>query len=171
VRIREIVEADEAFHARFSAMNREYRYLIENAKVPSPLWRHRAHHVSRPLDVSTMDAAAEHLCGRHDFSAFGSPMVHTSATRDGDDVVEVRGGTVRTMFVAHCWRQQRFIHFRFIADAFLRHMVRTIVGTLVRIGSGTLLVQSIAGMLQGDRTVSPGPAAPAHGLYLVHVRY
>jgi len=171
VRIRDLAEADQSFHARFSARSREYRYLVENAEVRSALWRNRVHHVSHPLDVAAMGAAASALQGRHDFAAFGSPMVHTSSGADGEGVAEVRGGTERTLFVARCWRQKRFVHFRFVADAFLRHMVRLVVGTLLRIGTGSLAAPTIVQMLEGDRTVSAGPAAPAHGLYLVHVRY
>ncbi|MDB5057912.1 MAG: tRNA pseudouridine synthase [Chloroflexi bacterium] len=171
VRIRELLEADETFHARYSAVSREYRYLVENAAVPSALWRNRLHHVSHPLDVEAMDTAAVTLCGRHDFAAFGSPMVHTAIGADGEGTVEARGSTERTMFVARCWRQKRFVHFRFVADAFLRHMVRMVVGTLLRVGTGALMTQTIVKILHGDRTVSAGPAAPAHGLYLVHVRY
>jgi tRNA pseudouridine38-40 synthase len=75
------------------------------------------------------------------------------------------------MFVASCWRQTRFVHFRFVADAFLRRMVRMIVGTLVRIGSGALVIKTITRLLQGDRSIFAGPAVPAHGLYLVRIRY
>jgi tRNA pseudouridine38-40 synthase len=61
--------------------------------------------------------------------------------------------------------------FGFVADAFLRHMVRMLVGTLVRIGVGSLSPRTVTQLLQGDRSVAAGPAAPAHGLYLVRVTY
>jgi tRNA pseudouridine38-40 synthase len=75
------------------------------------------------------------------------------------------------MFAARCWRRQRFVLFCFVADAFLRHMVRLVVGTLLRIGIGTLPSESIAALLTGSTAVAAGPAAPAHGLYLVRVQY
>jgi tRNA pseudouridine38-40 synthase len=171
VRITQLEEADASFHARFSARSREYRYLVENAPVASPLWRDRAFHVVPQLDVEAMEEATELLRGRHDFAAFGSPMVHTRADTQGQALVKVHGGTERVMFVASCWRQARFVHFRFVADAFLRRMVRMIVGTLVRIGSGALVLKTIARLLQGDRSIFAGPAVPAHGLYLVRIRY
>ncbi len=171
VRIRELEEAEPAFHARFSARSREYRYVVENTSVQSPLLRMRALHVPGSLDERAMDEAASVLRGRHDFVAFGAPMVHTARGADLPDGTWVKGGTVRTIFVAMCWRRARFVHFRFVADAFLRHMVRMVIGTLLRIGSGSLAKQAMALILQSDRTFSAGPAVPAHGLYLVRVRY
>jgi len=171
VRIRCVEEVDSSFHARFSAKSREYRYLVENAVIASPLWRDRAYQVAQPLDVEAMGDGATLLQGRHDFAPFGTPMKYSRHSGEGSELVEVSGGTERTMLAADCWRQQRFVHFRFVADAFLRHMVRMIVGTLLRIGRGALSVQVLARMLQGDRLVSAGPAVPAHGLYLVRVRY
>jgi tRNA pseudouridine38-40 synthase len=171
VRIRELQEAGPAFHARFSARSREYRYIVENASVPSPLLRMRAFHVPGTVDVEAMDEAARTLRGRHDFVAFGAPMVHTARNADSCEEAEVKGGTERTMLDARCWRCARFVYFRFVADAFLRHMVRMLIGTLLRIGSGSLIKQALALILQGDRSVFAGPAVPAHGLYLVRVRY
>lgn len=171
VRVRALVEAEPAFHARFSAQSREYRYLVENAAVASPLLRMRAFHVSCELDVSLMNEAASMLCGRHDFEAFGSPMVYSRRVAGSSVETDVHGATTRTMYHATCWGRSRFVLFRFVADAFLRHMVRIVVGTLLRIGNGSLVKHAIALILQGDRSVSVGPSVPAHGLYLVRVRY
>ena len=150
VRIRELEEADPAFHARFSALSREYRYVVENARVSSPLLRTRAYHVPGDLDVSLMNEAASSLCGSHDFVAFGKPMVYTRQGADPSEEIEIVGGTVRTMFHATCWRRARFVQFRFVADAFLRHMVRMLIGTLLRIGNGSLVKRAMALILAGD---------------------
>lgn len=171
VAIRDLEEVGPGFHARFSARSREYRYVVENAAIPSPLMRQRAYHVSHPLSVDAMDAAARPIVGRHDFGAFGSPMERTVVGARGDEPRAVRGHTDRTMYAARCWRRQRFVLFCFVADAFLRHMVRMLVGTLLRIGSGKLPVQVVSDLLRGDNSTPAGPAAPAHGLYLVRVRY
>lgn len=170
VAVRDLEEAPANFHARFDAVRREYRYLVENSEVPSPLWRLRAHHVPSPLALEQMDAAARSLEGRHDFGAFGSPMEHTYATPDGTEE-SVRGGTWRTLYVARCWQQQRFVWFCFIADAFLRHMVRMVVGTLLRVGTGRLPAALVADLVRGADACVAGPAAPAHGLYLTRVYY
>jgi tRNA pseudouridine38-40 synthase len=171
VRVRQVMETAPAFHARFDARSREYRYLVENAGEASPLWRHRVAHVRKTLNVPAMEAAASAMVGRHDFAAFGSPMVHSREVQGRERPIEIRGGTVRTMLAAGCWRQARFVHFRFVADAFLRHMVRMLTGTLLRIGTGSLVKEALEALLRGDHSFSAGPAVPAHGLYLVCVRY
>lgn len=169
VALRDLDEAPEGFHARYSAVSREYRYVVECGSPRSPLWRERAYQVERPLDLEPMAMGAALLVGRHDFGAFGAPMMHTS--REPGEGRLARGGTIRTMLAARCRRRSRFILFCFIADAFLRHMVRMLVGTLLRLGAGTLPVAAVGRLLAGDRTLQAGPAAPAHGLYLLRVRY
>jgi tRNA pseudouridine38-40 synthase len=171
IRIRGLSEVDGSFHARFSAKSREYRYLVENGPSAAKEAPDRAYRIAHSLCVEAMDSAAATLCGTHDFALFGSAMVHTVAVSDDAQPLLIRGGTKRTMWVANCWRQRRFVHFRFVGDAYLRHMVRIIVGTLLRVGSGALKPQAVARLLHGDRSVYAGPAAPAHGLYLVHIRY
>ncbi|HVC79895.1 MAG TPA: tRNA pseudouridine(38-40) synthase TruA [Chloroflexota bacterium] len=165
-----LVEAADDFHARYSAISREYRYVVDNGEVSSPLLAKRVHHVPQPLAVDGMAAAAADLHGHHDFAAFGSPMEHTAPDPNGNPVSR-RGGTERTLLLAACRRVRRFVLFYFVADAFLRHMVRMLVGTLLRVGSGSLPIPAIAALLRGDRSFAAGPAAPAHGLYLVRVRY
>lgn len=167
----DLAEAAPDFHARFSARGREYRYVVENAQVRSPLLRRHAHHVATALEVDAMAAAAAALEGQHDFAAFGAPMEHSRPAPDGGRMVTVRGGTIRTMLASRCWRRGRFVLFCFVADAFLRHMVRLLVGTLLRIGSGALRVDTIAALLGRRSAASAGPAVPAHGLYLVRVYY
>lgn len=169
VAIRDLEEAAPGFHARYDARSREYRYVVENAETPSPLMRHRAFHVPHALSLGPMQEAAATLVGRHDFAAFGSPMRHTRS--QGEERVVVSGGTQRTLFVVRCWRRLRFVLFCFVADAYLRHMVRMLVGTLLRVGRERLPVAAVVALLQGGCSVPAGPAAPAHALYLTRVRY
>jgi tRNA pseudouridine38-40 synthase len=152
-------EAPAEFHARHTAIRREYRYLIDNGKVSAPLLRRHAVAVGRRLDVAAMHAAAQALVGRHDFAAF----------TDGPQV----GSTVRVCFRAACeqaalWGQP-LVAFEIAANAFLRHMVRRIAGVLLLVGEGRVGVEALAEALRGAGRRPP--LAPAHGLYLMNVLY
>ena len=140
---REVRVAPEGFHARFSALSRSYRYTIVNRPVRSAIGRQYHWHVRPPLDVGRMDQAVRALVGRHDFAAY--------AGSSGD----ARGSTVRTVLRAGCSRFGDEIFVDVEADAFLTHMVRNIVGTLVQVGGGAKKAQT----------------APPHGLCLVSVNY
>ena len=104
------MEAADQFHARYGAISREYRYVVDNGEVASPLLARRVHHVPQPLQVDQMAAAASALLGRHDFAAFGAPMEHTAHISEGAPVTW-RGGTERTVLVAACRRVRRFVLF------------------------------------------------------------
>jgi tRNA pseudouridine38-40 synthase len=166
----DLQETSDTFHARYSARSREYRYVVDNGPVRSPLLNGKVYHFAQSLAVEGMAEAARILVGQHDFGAFGSPMEHVYQDPSGGQTTW-RGGTMRTLIAAGCRRLRRFVVFWFMADAFLRRMVRMLVGTLLRIGVGSLSVSALGAMLRGDRSRPAGPAAPAHGLYLVRVRY
>jgi tRNA pseudouridine38-40 synthase len=158
IAVSDIREAPDDFHARFSARSREYCYTILNRPVADPLRRHIVYHYARPLDVTLMDTACQHLVGRHDFASFGS---QTSA----------RGTTRRTVYRAGCRREGDYVLVDITADAFLAGMVRSIVGTLLEVGTGKLTPDDFqAILLAADRRRS-GPAAPARGLCLTKVNY
>ncbi len=170
VSLMDLQEVPDTFHARYGAVSREYRYVVDNGPVRSPLLNDRVYHFAQPLLVDGIAEAAKTLVGRHDFGAFGSPMEHEYKGPAGGPATW-RGGTIRTLLAAGCKRLRQFVVFWFMADAFLRRMVRMLVGTLLRVGVGSLSIPALAAMLQGDRSRAAGPAAPAHGLYLVQVRY
>lgn len=158
IRILEAADAPPGFHARFDAVSRTYRYEILNRPAPSALLRCRAYHVPEPLDVGAMQRALEPLVGRHDFTAYrgtGSP----SRT------------AICTIMAAECARAGSRLRVTITADRFLRHMVRMIVGTLVRVGAGRLPVDAPGAFLPDRDSQRTGPTAPAHGLYLVRVEY
>jgi tRNA pseudouridine38-40 synthase len=149
------------FHARHTAVRREYRYLIDNARVAAPLLRRHATHAPKSLDTAAMNAALEALIGTHDFAPFS----------DGPQ----EGSTVRTCYEARCtpadaWGQP-VVMIDIAANAFLRHMVRNIVGTLLMVGEGRLGVDGLAMVLADSGRRRPRALAPAHGLYLISVRY
>jgi len=159
VRVLSAAAVPEAFHARFSAIRKRYRYRFSDAAVLSPFERSYVWHVSGVLDVGVMDEAARCLEGRHDFAAFASAGGTTRSTE-------------RTMISATVGRAaDALVIFEITGDGFLRHMVRAIAGTLVDIGHGRRPRESIDRVLASRDRAQAGPTAPARGLFLVEVEY
>ena len=149
---------DPAFHARYSATARRYRYLILNQLVRSALFRHRAWWVHEPLDADTMHAAAQRLVGEHDFSAFRAAGCQASSP-----IREIRSIAVR--------REAAWIVLNVTANAFLQHMVRNITGSLAAIGAGRRSGAWLADVLDSRDRRRAGVAAPPQGLTLIDVSY
>jgi tRNA pseudouridine38-40 synthase len=146
------------FHARYSAEARTYRYLIFNRASRSGLLARRATWVHRPLEAERMAQAAALLAGEHDFSAFRAAECQAKSP-----VRRVERLTVS--------RRGDWLTIEATANAFLHHMVRNIAGLLITIGKGDAPASWAAEVLAGrDRRLSAA-TAPAHGLYLWHVRY
>ncbi len=154
IAISELGPAADPFHARFSATGRTYEYRIRNAAVRDPLWTRREHWHPGELDLAAMRAAAAQLVGRHDFAAF-------AAGESGERTVE------RAEWIS----EGSILRFEIESDAFLRGMVRGIVGTLLWAGRGKLTVERFADLLRARDRTQAGPSAPAKGLCLVAVRY
>jgi tRNA pseudouridine38-40 synthase len=151
-------EAPEGFDARRSARGKIYRYRIVNRSCRAPLERRFAWEIFRPLDEAAMQRAGDSLLGTHDFSAFRASDCEAMTTRR-----EVRRLEVR--------REGELLSIEIEASAFLKHMVRNIVGTLVEVGLGKRPVGSVAEVLaSGDRSRA-GVTAPPQGLCLVKVFY
>ena len=148
----------EGFDARRSARLKSYGYLIAEGAVHSPFLRGYAWHVPRPLDVGAMRAALTTLRGTHDFSAF-----QAAAGRDRDPVC--------TILAARLVRRGALLGVVVSADAFLHHMVRNIVGTIVEVGLGRRRPKWVVEVLAGRDRRRAGATAPAHGLFLLSVRY
>jgi tRNA pseudouridine38-40 synthase len=171
-----VVAADPVeaiFHARFDATRKTYRYRIWNAAVLSPFERHYAWHISSPLDVEAMNAAAVLVEGCRDFSAFQaagsattSPVREVFASRvsllddDPHHPERIAGAA-----------DARLVVYEATGSGFLRHMVRNIVGSLVEIGRGRRSVEWIAEVIEGRDRDLAGPTAPPQGLVLVAVEY
>jgi tRNA pseudouridine38-40 synthase len=149
---------DDTFHARFGARERAYRYVLLNHPVRPALMAGRAGWLHGDLDLTAMQKAAQHLLGRHDFSAFRAAECQARSP-----VRELRQSSVS--------RNGRFVLFDFRGNAFLHHQVRNMVGALVWVGLGRRSPDWLAGLLRSrDRTQGAATFAP-DGLYLVDVRY
>ena len=157
--VKDLAEADESFHARYSARSKAYFYRIHNAAVRSALHRNSCWHVFKPLDAAAMSEAASFLRGRHDFSAFCAAQT------------DVRS-RVREVYDARVERDaDGFLRFSIEASGFLRHMVRTIVGTLVDVGKGRWSPADFRGILESKDRNRAGITAPPQGLFLAEVKY
>jgi tRNA pseudouridine38-40 synthase len=157
IAVREMTVAAPDFHARYSAVSREYRYTILNQDVRSPLEERYAYHNAQSLDARAMEEALTYLIGTHDFASFGQPT-------QGDS-------TVREVMHASCVREGNHIYVDLTANAFLRRMVRSVVGTLLLVGRGELSSLDMKEVLQAkDRSLAGAPV-PAQGLCLVRVNY
>jgi tRNA pseudouridine38-40 synthase len=149
------------FDARRSALRRHYRYLIWQARLPSLRLRRWAWHQTDRLNLAAMQAAADHLVGTADFGSFAGHRSQEPAGRT----------TTRTIEGAVWWRDGSLIGFEITANAFLRHMVRGIVGTLIEVGRGRMDPAQFGTIARSADRRQAGPNAPPHGLTLVKVEY
>ena len=151
-------EADDDFHARFSAQARSYRYVILNREVASPLLHRRATWIHQTLDVSRMQEGAHYLLGKHDFSSFRALACQANSP-------------VRTIYRLDIKRSGAYLYLDVEANAFLHHMVRNIAGALLAVGRGVQNSHWVQDILDKRDRTQGGVTAPASGLYLVGVRY
>ncbi|MFV0317376.1 MAG: tRNA pseudouridine(38-40) synthase TruA [Microthrixaceae bacterium] len=161
--VREVAEASDDFHARFSARWRRYRYRLLTAEVPDPFLAATTWWLPEPLDHHRMADAAHALVGEHDFTSF------CRLPKGRPDASMVRHVTDARW--VHEPGEGRILTFEVTATAFCHQMVRSIVGTLVDIGRGRRPVSTVADALSGaDRSLA-GQLAPPHGLILWEVGY
>jgi tRNA pseudouridine38-40 synthase len=158
VTIVDVARADDDFDPRRRAISRTYEYTIVNGRPPSPFLADRCWHVIAPLDIARLQTLATRIVGEHDFAAFrASDCESPSTVRRVSESAWSRDGVV--------------LVYRVSANAFLKQMVRTLVGTMVDVAVGKLPEAAFDAMLAGGARKDGGRTAPAQGLCLVRVDY
>ncbi|MCF6345544.1 MAG: tRNA pseudouridine(38-40) synthase TruA [Thiomicrorhabdus sp.] len=158
IRVRWAQAVDEGFHARFSAVARQYRYVIFNRSVNSAVLANRVTWLYSLLDVEKMNLAAQSLVGYHDFSSFRASGCQAS-------------NALRTIEFMSVTRKGDFVFIDIKANAFLHHMVRNIAGTLFQVGRSQKSVEWVAELLALQDRTKAAPTGPAGGLYFVNAFY
>ncbi len=156
-----IIDAEEVspdFHARFSALSRTYRYTILNRAYPSALLRNNTYFFPNPIDVQGADTACRSLIGKRDFSSF---------QRSGSE----RINPICEIYECQCWQEQDLVYFEIEADAFLRGMVRAIVGTILKLRDRKDGINQLHKILDARDRSEAGASMPPHGLSLLSVKY
>ena len=156
--VREIGEAEDGFHARFSAKWRRYRYSIDQGPVADPLTRHMVWHVGQSLDLDAMRAVAASLLGEHDFGSFCRTVEGKSNVRRIESIHWDEGSEG----VLELWVQ---------ANSFCQQMVRSIVGFCYDVGRGFSEAESVTRVVNARSRSEVATVAPPHGLILWEVGY
>ena len=161
VSFHEAWELSDTFHARFSARQRAYRYLLDVQPTPSATLHNRVLPIKQPLNTALMTEALGRLVGEHDFAAFTGAGQH--------------GGTVRTCTLATLEQcdvlGRSLLAVRLNANAFLKHMVRNIIGTVLLVGTGRMSLAEWDRVFASRDRRQAGPTAPPYGLYLQMISY
>ncbi len=158
ISILEIQEVDLSFHSRKDAKRKEYFYQIWNGRRLSPFLSPFVVHIPYSLNVEAMKESAKVFQGKHDFTSFSpsKSIVHNKVRNVSHSEIEKDG---------------EMIKYRIIADGFLHHMVRTIVGTIINVGKEKIPAEKIAEIIQGKDRRMAGFVAPARGLFLEKIYY
>jgi tRNA pseudouridine38-40 synthase len=159
IAVRDAAEVPDDFHPRFSATGKHYRYTILARPDRSPRWRDRAWHHPEPLSIEAMAAAAASLLGEHDFAAFRAAGCTAATTTRRLDAIELSAPDPERLVLD------------VRGNAFLRNMVRILVGTLAEVGAGRRHPGQVAEILASRDRTRAGITAPPHGLELMEVRY
>ncbi|MGE6632434.1 tRNA pseudouridine(38-40) synthase TruA [Bacillus sp. NPDC077027] len=158
IRILKAEKVDDSFHARFSVVSKEYRYVVSTEKHQNVFTRHYACHYPYELNMELMREACSYLIGTHDFTSF------CAANTEVED-------KVRTIYALEWLYSSDGLEMRVRGNGFLYNMVRIIAGTLLEIGTGKFRPEEVKQMLAARNREAAGKTAPSHGLYLWEVFY
>lgn len=156
--IKNAEEVNERFHSRYNAKQKTYRYIINNSKTGSAIYRNLEYCFPIKLDVEKMKKAAKYFKGEHDFKAFKSSGTSSK-------------NSVRTIYKAEVKQDKERIIIELTGNGFLYNMVRIISGTLLDVGLGKILPEKIPNIIEEKNRQKAGKTLPPHGLYLVAVEY
>lgn len=162
VAITACARVDDAWHARFSAVERQYLFRILMRRAPATLEAGQVWRINHRLDIDAMQAGADRLIGHHDFTTFRSSICQSASPVKTLDELRVK---------AMDGFSGPEVHFHVRARSFLHNQVRGFVGTLERVGAGAWTPQQVTDALIAQDRSACGPVCPPHGLYLAHVRY
>ncbi len=152
-------EVDEKFHSRLSCKRKTYRYVINNSKLGTAIYRNLETHIPMKLDIKKMKQAIQYFEGEHDFKAFKASGTSSKSS-------------VRTIYKAEIREQKnQKIWIELTGNGFLYNMVRIIAGTLVEVGLGNIKPEEIATIIEEKDRTKAGKTLPPQGLYLVKVEY
>ncbi len=159
IRILNAEEVDEKFHSRLSCKRKTYRYVINNSKVSSAIYRNLETHIPQELDVGKMQEAAKYFEGEYDFAAFKASGTSSKSS-------------VRTIYAANVVKKENNrIYIELTGSGFLYNMVRIVSGTLVDVGLKKIEPQEIKDIINSKNRERAGKTLPPNGLYLVNVEY
>ena len=157
--IKEAVEVEDRFHSRYNAKQKTYRYVINNSKHGTAIYRDLEYHMPIKLDVEKMKKAVKYFEGEHDFAAFKASGTSSKSS-------------VRTIYKAEIIeKDDDRIYIELTGNGFLYNMVRIIAGTLVEVGMGKIEPEQIPEIIKNQKRENAGKTLPPQGLYLVKVEY
>jgi len=156
--IKNAEEVNDRFHSRLSCKKKTYRYVINNSKQGTAIYRNLEYHISNDLDIEKMKQAANFFEGEHDFKAFKASGTSSK-------------NSIRMIYKAEVYKKEERIFIELTGSGFLYNMVRIISGTLVEVGLGKIQPQDIPEIINSQKRSNAGKTLPAHGLYLVSVEY
>ena len=156
--IKEAEEVDERFHSRYNAKQKTYRYVINNSKQGTAIYRNLECHIPMDLNIKEMKKAAKYFEGEHDFSGFKASGTSSKSS-------------IRTIYKAEVIEERDKVIIELTGNGFLYNMVRIISGTLVDVGLEKIKAEDIPSIIESKDRSKAGKTLPAHGLYLVEVKY
>lgn len=156
--IKSAEEVEERFHSRLNCKRKTYRYIINNSKYGTAIYRNLETHIPMKLNIKKMQEAVKYFEGEHDFKAFKASGTSSKSS-------------VRTIYSAKVIKDNERIAIELTGNGFLYNMVRIIAGTLVEVGLGKIKPEEITGIIESKDRQKAGKTLPPYGLYLVEVNY